>query len=103
MSPPSRCNAYRNFSILGVAYLRKEKSIKPSHIPFASGILYLLAEQCPTASSVVDPGHSKSGWSQISRTLLESTNEPTTSVSCCDPVFRTGSTFKKPFPSFGTL
>jgi hypothetical protein len=38
----SKCSSYRNFSILGVAYKRKDKSIKPSNIPFASGIRYFL-------------------------------------------------------------
>src|SRR5882724_2964444 len=38
ISPMSKCSAYRNFNILGVAYKRKEKSIKPSNIPLASGI-----------------------------------------------------------------
>jgi hypothetical protein len=38
MSPMSKCSAYRNFNILGVAYKRKEKSVKPSNTPLASGI-----------------------------------------------------------------
>ncbi len=42
MSPANRCIAYKNFSIFGVAYFLKEKSIKPSHIRFASGICILL-------------------------------------------------------------
>jgi hypothetical protein len=39
ISPISKCRAYKNFNILAVAYKRKEKSIKPSNIPLASGIL----------------------------------------------------------------
>src|SRR5262249_34405945 len=64
-------------------------SIKPSHIPFASGILYLDSDN--SLVNTLFPLIQR-GPPQISRALVTSTNGSTTGVSCCAPAFRTGRT-----------